>query len=272
VFQNIYSAPSKITNNEIIEQVHSSFSDIYEDPIYNQENPYYWIQDFEKSNTSFRICTNQASFKKGDEVYLNYGEEDNVTFITFYGFCMEWNICDYISIPIIPILSSNKLTKLIKLLPCDNPCYTGDLTIPVYYHYLSNNLVTYAKLLLLTDEEYIDSKINIKLELAAIDKAIELIYDVINAYPTTLKQDMELLKSNLNSYRLFMSVTCRAWRKRIGYHQIYLLEIAKEMLIKIENGAGKKDTFEQPTKIEDGVNEFNLKLNRRMISSYTHLI
>jgi hypothetical protein len=185
---------------------------------------------------------------------------------------MEFNINDSMFIPITQMLRyPNKLAILLKLIPCEDPTDTSDLVIPVYYQSISNNLINYSKLLISKEEDFTVSKANIKLELAAIDVTIELIRNFINEHPTTLKQDMELLASKPKSYRMFMSVTCRAWRKRIGYHQIYLLEIVKEMLHKIENGASKKDSFEQPTKIEDGVNEFNLKLNRRMIYSYRKL-
>jgi hypothetical protein len=257
---------------EISKLLHRKLYNSHEGYIFDSNNPYHWIQYTEEDRQPYCLYSNTDNIKQGSEIVYDYSYE-NIYLIKSYGFCMEYYIRDCIFISTTQMLGyPNKLAILLKLIPCEDPTDTSDLVIPVYYQSISNNLINYSKLLISKEEDFTVSKANIKLELAAIDVTIELIRNFINEHPTTLKQDMELLASKPKSYRMFMSVTCRAWRKRIGYHQIYLLEIVKEMLHKIENGESKKDSFDQPTKIEDGVNEFNLKLNRRMILSYIQLI
>ena len=146
------------------------------------------------------------------------------------------------------------------------------MAIPIYYTLVSNTLIDYAKLLVIKEDEFSMHKSNIKQEILAIENAIMIVAAYVNAFPTTLKQDMELLQQKPNSSKLFFSIVCRAWGKRIAHHQIYLLSIIKDMLNLIQNGEDKSSVFNQTMKIESGTNDFNIKLNRRMILPYYDLL
>jgi hypothetical protein len=244
---------------------------------YDSKHPYGWLIDIIQNDTTlskpFALYSNSSEFKKGEELFWNYNDDDSKFLLFYYGYCNEFNIYDYIKVPVDTILSQpSKIPIFLKQLKQETPDLLEKLAIPVYYTIVSSILIDYAKLLVVKEDEYSVHKCNIKHEMLAVEKAIAIMISYIDSFPTTLKQDMELLQLKPNSSRLFFSIVCRAWGKRIAHHQIYLLRIIMEMQKKIQNGENKASVFNQAMKIEEGMDDFNIKLSRRMILPYYELL
>ena len=244
---------------------------------YDSLHPYNWIHEIIKNGAAnqkpFTLYSNTSSFKKGEQVFNHYDDNNNESLLFFYGYCNEFNVYDYVNLPVDQIISQpNKVAVLLKHFKQDIPDNLENLSIPIYYSVISNTLINYSKLLLSKGDEFSLSKLNITDEVQAVENAIIILTSYLSKFPTTFKQDLELLKAKSNPFKRFMSIVYRAWQKRICHHQIFLLTIIKEMLTKVGNGESKEAVFKQAMAVENGMDEFSMKLSRKMILPYYELL
>ena len=102
----------------------------------------------------------------------------------------------------------------------------------------------------------------IEYETMAIEKAIEILSVRLNEYSTTLEEDTRLLSGVTQYCKYYYALLYRIELKSILSHQIYLLSIAKEIII------SRPHNILLPTKHEKHSSEFTIRIHRKMINSY----
>ena len=236
----------------------------------NKEGVCKYLENAMKNDMSHYhyLYTNEWEFKKGEQIFLSYGDVENSYLLNTYGFCLEYNIYEFAELPLTHLKDPKKIeqfTKLFKITDIASfiPQYYA---IKIYFQFVCINLLKYARLLVFGETDA-NTKIDYKIEKQLLLYSIGLLNDKINSYPTTIQQDLEILNGKTKSSKHYMALIYRSWKKRILHNQVLLLSIAAEIVERLINGVGWDEAMKQ-TKIENGLDEFSVSLNRKMIENY----
>ena len=223
-----------------------------------------------------KLFTKNQTFKKGEQIFMSYGKCPNMKLLRNYGFCMEYNKYEFAEVSLVELASSIEKMKLaLKVFHMDSKSKMIAMyyNIRVYYQRICMNLLTYCRIILF-DEKTVNqskSKLDLQTEMKTISYAIKVLQLRLLEFPTTLKEDLEILNGKTKSSRHYFAVLYRSEKKKILHHQIYLLLIAREIVERCINGAQWNDAI-LPTQSEKSANQFNIALNRKMLKSYLNMI
>jgi hypothetical protein len=189
---------------------------------------------------------------------------------------MEYNKYEFADVSLVEIAASiekMKIAQKVFHLEAKTKMIAMYYNIRVYYQRICMNLLTYSRIILF-DEPTVNqskTKLNLHAELKTIDYAIKLLQLRILEFPTTLKEDLELLNGKTKSSKHYFAVLYRSEKKKILHHQIYLLLIAREIVERCANGLEWSKAV-SATEVEKGANQFNVSLSRKMLKSYLNMV
>ena len=174
-------------------------------------------------NTRHRTC-----YRKGDQLLNSYGARTNRFLITNYGFALRQNKYNYLGIKVFVNYDNdqngqnNQQQKVLKL---KHNKLAEDLL-----QYLRANLIfLYRKNNGSVQNNYcqdllVSSPVNFDFEIYILKQGISLVTNLLDKFPTTIQEDMNILAQKNVSWRLQLAVTHRITQKECLTSQAKLLE------------------------------------------------
>jgi hypothetical protein len=223
------------------------------------------------------LKTDHQVYEKGSQIYMSYGNHGSMYFVGKYGFCYPYNKYDYATVEVNQINNYKNPLQLAstfkKVFKYKDKEPIEEKGFKVYYQRLSTKLILFAKIVLGYEYDKIEMFESFTLECAALTEAIKLLENEIKSFPTTYEEDEMLLEGAKGKSRLFFAIKARMNVKNILKHQIYLINLAKEILTKLSTKKIQllqeaKGSILEATSYETKDSSFKVKLNRRMIHHY----
>lgn len=232
--------------DQILHELESSTDE--EDPIHvstsdesSEEEGDDFDMRFDPSNKYFVMRTKEkASFKAGTQVFNCYGRLNNFDMLIDYGFCLYPNKYDSCYI---------RLFKCKLVSPALNKKKKGTRTFNLKLNQLNLDLLSYLRKRMNTKETYMDPVSSSKSELKILFQFQSLLEEFLNNFPTTLEQDLELLKTCLE-YRLEYAIKYRVSLKEIIKSQVELSQVLEQVLVQVVEGESVKSAHWTDRSIE----------------------
>ncbi|CAK69193.1 unnamed protein product (macronuclear) [Paramecium tetraurelia] len=228
------------TQKELLEQTY----EILRDYVYQQVMGYQQQSNGRARNVAKKIinwkededfdyfCINSQkteNFKKGSQVYFNYGRLSNRELLLRYGIALEKNKYDHVYLRI-------KTADLLKS-GVSRIFQKQYLSIKLKYTEFPFNLLKLAKAINESenrdcyDPQSVLNIINIQTELKGLAKSIQLLQEFKAEFKEDLSKGDLLLKDQKLDYDEYFALVYRLEKQRIIQHNIILLQLAKDILL-----------------------------------------
>lgn len=163
------------------------------------------------------IAGNHEKYLKGSEIYLSYGRYSNRHLLSFYGFAMANNKYNYarVKVPFRSLADENLITDITEAgmdLMTVFKVKPNELNLELLHNIrcLKWDLQTHKP-------DSFFSPGDTKFELEVIEKAIKVLADFLDSYPTKYEEDQELLlKTDSVRFKFavfYMLALLQAWSK-----------------------------------------------------------
>ncbi|CAD8077106.1 unnamed protein product [Paramecium primaurelia] len=169
------------------------------------------------------------NFKKGSQVYFNYGRLSNRELLLRYGIALEKNKYDHVYLRINTAeLLKKRVSRIFQ---------KQYLSIKLKYTEFPFALLKFSKAIKESEnQDYYDPQtvlniINIQTELKGLTKSIELLQQFKSEFKEDLVRSDHLLKNNKLDYDEYFALVYRLEKQRILQHNIILLQLAREILL-----------------------------------------
>ena len=226
-------------------------------------------------STRHRTC-----YRKGDQLLNSYGARTNRFLLTNYGFAIRKNKYNSLGIKVFVNYDTDEIgevrhQKILKLKP--------DKLAEDLLQYLRANLIfSYRKSHGSVQNNYhqdllVSSPVNFDFEIYILKQGIGLVTNLLNnKFPTSIKEDLEILSQTDIPWRLYLAVTHRVTQKECLRSQEKLLTQLLSIVEDLQSGTTLKQAYlkQQPqdqTDIELIATRIRLRKYLRELNHYTQV-
>lgn len=186
-----------------------------------------------KEDAVLRIVTGpEQTYKRGEEVYLNYGPYSNRQLLIYYGFALPQDpyAYEYIVVPLASILDDAKLKYLSSFQKSEKWGFKvkkGELCLSLLRTlravlWQGNNTAACFR------------PVDLNLELRVLARAVALLQEAFLRFPTTAELDKVLAERSL---RMSFAVQYRMQRKQVLSTQIQLLSLLEAHIASLQSNS-----------------------------------
>eukprot|EP00760_Papus_ankaliazontas_P012236 PhM_4_TR15228/c0_g1_i1/m.48140/K19199/SETD3; histone-lysine N-methyltransferase SETD3 len=178
-------------------------------------------------------------FKRGDEIYENYGQHNPYYFFS-HGFVLLPNTHDCALITL-PRVTGSKLSlgqrhRLFPDEPCVSPSPQHFNRVVAAFRVATLSSDAKAKEYLTNSRDVVGSRVSVKNEKRALAGLIDACTEQLERYPTTPREDDALLQGSSLTFRQSQSVLFRMTQKKI---LMDVIKLADARLLALKNGNSK---------------------------------
>ncbi|CDW76123.1 set domain protein [Stylonychia lemnae] len=239
-----------------------------------------WYEDQDK-NTFFTLCTQyKTAYDKGDQIFHCYGRRTNRFLLLNYGFVLQDN--KYNSITLRVNITLNKTKDEIlneQQILADRVSEAVGLNkiskyIKLKKDRISEELLSYLRASLMNvyrdqNHQYllISTPVEIKFEMQVLLSAINLLQNLLNTrFKKSIYEDRKILQESDLSGRKRTAIIFRLKQKEIFESQIKLYSILTKVLSRLQNGSSFKQTYLQ--RVEGYETDNQIIYNRLRLRKY----
>jgi len=228
-----------------------------------------------EDDLTFVLKAGDNGFEKGAQLYFSYEKQPNEYFTSYYLFCNPNNIYNFAKINM--NLSKEEEETYCKFKE-ENMSYIkhvfgesnyNNKEFKIFTDRINIKLLKFVKICTFSQKDYplttiLKPKV-LEIEQRAIEKAISHLQLTLQAYPTTLEQDLEEIRTEAKGYKYHLALTYRSENKKWIVNQIKCLRILLEIIKRLKDKVDFAHAIERVDEIES---EEDVRMNRKILEEY----